>query len=49
MAWDARWGLKRLSATAVLIAVLLGLNGLGCPLGIETGEPFLVVPPPPEG
>ncbi len=35
MAWDARWGLKRIGQRDMR-SVGKGLNGLGCPLGIET-------------
>src|SRR5579883_237530 len=35
MAWDARWGLKRHKSEPAR-SVAHRLNGLGCPLGIET-------------
>src|SRR5579885_2276674 len=35
MAWDARWGLK-LPRSNPCPQAALWLNGLGCPLGIET-------------
>ncbi len=37
MAWEARWGLKRVEVGLLRIP-LKRLNGLGSPLGIETIE-----------
>ncbi len=36
MAWEARWGLKRIILPQAQIAPPFWLNGLGSPLGIET-------------
>ncbi len=36
MAWEARWGLKLQHIGYKGEVSLLGLNGLGSPLGIET-------------
>ncbi len=36
MAWEARWGLKLGTGSDGQAWSILGLNGLGSPLGIET-------------